>query len=412
MSSGSKPPVLGTALLIAGAAVGAGILGLPVQTGLAGFGPALLAQAAMAGAMLASAWVLASGMLKRQAKDRDLAWLYQQELGRPGRWLLVLGYLVNFYCILVAYLAGAAEVLSALLGRPDLKGLLLICFFVPATALVLFGLEAVRRGNALLIILMLGSLAYLLWHAAGGMQASRLTYTDWAFLPSTLPIIMCSLAFHNMVPLVCRSLDMQPRAVLRALALGVGITLATAVVLTLVVTSVLPLEGSGSSLLAAFKADQPATVPLSRYLGSQAILVAGLLFSICAILTSYLALGTALLNFWGDLLPAKFSGRWPRALLTFLPPLLIVYIYPDLFLTALNLAGGLGVALVFGVGPAIMLLRRSGASRWVRLAGVVLLVLFSAVVVLEVAQESGLLKISPQVEHWTSYQPHPAHSPK
>ncbi len=403
-----KLPVIGTALLIAGAAVGAGILGLPIQTGLAGFGPALVGQLAMAGALLATAWVLAEALIRRRGRERDLAWLYQQELGRGGRWMLIIGYLVNLYGIMVAYLAGAATVLGSLLGRPEWQGTLLLAFFVPATALVLFGLPVVRRGNALLIVLLVGSLLYLLWHAAGGVQVSHLSYRDWSFFPATLPIIMCTLAFHNMVPLICRSLDMQPAPVRRALGIGVAITLVVALVLTLMVVAVLPLQGSSSSLLAAYQDDLPATIPLARHLGSPSILAAGLLFAICAILTSYITLSSALLNFWTDILPPAVANRWYRAGITFLPPLVVVYVYPDLFLKALDVAGGLGIAVIYGVGPAVMLLRRRGGAGWVRMAGVALLVVFGVVVLLELAQELGWLAIRPEVEHWTSYQHLPA----
>jgi tyrosine-specific transport protein len=113
------------------------------------------------------------------------------------------------------------------------------------------------------------------------------------------------------------------------------------------------------------------------------------------------------MGFWRDLWPG--AKRWSRAALTFAPPILVVYLYPDLFLQALDLAGGLGVGLVFGVAPALMLLRWRPASPWVRLGGIALLVLFACIVGLELAQEAGWLQIHPNAEHWTSYQPKSGH---
>ncbi len=410
MARGKRPPVMGMALLIGGAAVGAGILGLPVQTGLAGLLPSVLGQVLLAVALWVTAWIIAEGLIRRDAGNRDLAWLFEQELGPWGRWLTIAGYLVNYYGALVAYLAGAGAVLSTLLGWEGGRAGLTVAFFIPATALGLFGLAVVRRGNAVFMALLGLSLAYLLWRGLQGMQPARLAHTDWGFAPSILPIIMCSLAFHNMVPVTCRSLGYQRGPVRLALVLGMLIPLSLGLLWTLVVVGALPLSGGEGSLLGAFQADQPATLPLAAALHSPGIKVAGMVFSLCAILTSYLAVVVALMGFWRDLWPA--AGRWTRAALTFLPPILVVEIYPDLFLQALDMAGGLGVALVFGVAPALMLLRwRSSSSSssppaaWVRLGGWLLLALFLAVACLELAQEAGWLHLRPEVEHWTSYQP-------
>lgn len=399
-----RPPVLGTALLIAGAAVGAGILGLPVQTGLAGFGPSLVGLVLIALAMWVNAWILAEGLIRHGADKEDLAWLFHRELGAGGRWLTVAGYLVNYYGVMVAYLAGAGAVLAALLNWEAGRPLLTLGFFLPATALALFGVAIVRRGNAFLMLLLGASFLYLLWRSWQGMEPSRLTYTDWGYLPPVLPIIMCSLAFHNMVPLTCRTLGFKRGPILTAMALGTFITLVLSVFLTLAVVGALPLQsGDGASLWSAFQADQPATVPLAQKLNVPGIMTAGSIFSICAILTSYLAVGTALMGFWRDLWPG--AGRWSRAALTFAPPVLVVYLYPDLFLQALDLAGGLGVGLVFGVAPALMLLRWKPRSPWIKLGACGLLILFACLVGLEFAQEAGWLHISPDVENWTSYQP-------
>jgi tyrosine-specific transport protein len=403
-----RPPVLSTALLIAGAAVGAGILGMPVQTGLAGFGPTTIGLLIMALAMWVNAWILAEGLIRRGAGKEDLAWLFHQELGQGGRWLTIAGYLINYYGVMVAYLAGAGAVLAALFKWEAGQSALTLGFFVPATALTLFGVAVVRRGNALLMLLLGASFLYLLWRSWQGMQPARLTYTDWGYLPSVLPIIMCSLAFHNMVPLTCRSLEFKRGPIMAALGLGTLATLVLSLFLTAAVVGALPLQsGDGASLWSAFQADQPATVPLAQSLKAPGIMTAGSIFSICAILTSYLAVGTALMGFWRDLWPG--AKRWSRAALTFIPPIIVVYLYPNLFLEALDLAGGLGVGLVFGVAPALVLLRWRPASPWLRLGGWALLILFAGIVSLELAQEAGWLHINPNVEYWTSYQPRSGH---
>lgn len=409
MSPEPKPPIVSSALLITGAAVGAGILGMPIKTGLAGFWPSLLVQLALAGAMLATCWAIALRLIHHHGEGRDLPWLFERELGRVGRGLLVGGYLIMQYGILVAYLSGSASVLSALLVWPEGKQVLMLCFFVPATALALAGLNVVRWANLVLVVLLAASFLWLVWPAVGATELKRLAYTDWSYVPATFPVIMTGLSFHTMVPLTCRSLGMRRRAIGLAMVTGMAITSVLGILLTLLVSGVLPVSGGPGSLAAAFAADQPATVPLARHLGSATVLMAGLVFSLAAIGTSYLGMGSAMVNFWKDLLPPRLTKRWIRVIIAFGPPLVIVYVYPDLFLEALDLVGGLGVALAFGLGPSLMLMRRSGAPAWTRAVGLVLALFFIGMAALELTQEVGLLKISPHVENWTSYQK--AHTP-
>ncbi len=394
------------ALLVAGAAVGAGILGLPVQTGLAGFWPAAAGLSLMWLVLLLTALVIADAYLRQGRAEADLAGLYHRELGPAGKWAAVGAYFINYYGIMVAYLSGAAAVLGLLTGRADLQGLLMLLFFLVATGACLAGPGLVRRFNALLMLPLLASLVWLLWLALGEVEPARLTYRDWSYLPATLPVITCSLVFHNLVPLVCRELEGGRRAIFRALTWGSLAPWLLGVLCLLVTVGGLPLRGGEGSLLAAFRHDQPATVALARALHSPQIVAAGLVFSLCAILTSYLAVGTTLMRFWADLAPPLARrGTWARALITFAPPLVVVWVWPDLFLSALNLVGGVGLGVLVGVAPALVLLRR-GCANWALPRGVgwLLLALFVGVILLELGQELGLTHLSPQVEHWTSYQ--------
>ena len=404
MSGRKGPPVFGMALLVAGAAVGAGILGLPSQTGFAGFTPSLVGLVLLGAGLLLSALVIAWHYMAAGREDIDLPTLFHEQLGPWGLGLVVVGYFLNFYGIMVAYLAGAGSVLAQLLGHPESQGWLLWAFFLPATLLTVFGLKLVSRANALIMVLLVASFVCLLVQAGAKVEAGRLYHMDWVLFPSILPIIMCSLSFHNMVPLVCRGLKGERGPILKALSLGMAIPVLICLLWVLVVLGAVPLEGKGpGSLLTAFTQDQPATVPLSAALNSPYITLTGMVFSLCAIFTSYLGVGIGLMNFWGDLWPRSTSIKSLRVALTFLPPLLVVNIWPELFLIALNLSGGLGVALIFGVAPALLVIKgRPGTIRPRPVLGWLMLLFFGGMVCLELLQEFGFLAVNPQVEHFTS----------
>lgn len=107
------------ALLIAGTAVGAGVLAIPIQTGLAGLVPAVLGIILVWLAMLCAGLVLAGSLITYPLQNTDLPSLFQNELGTVGKWLSTIGYLIIFYGLMTAYLAGSVSVLGSLFSSAD-----------------------------------------------------------------------------------------------------------------------------------------------------------------------------------------------------------------------------------------------------------------------------------------------------
>jgi tyrosine-specific transport protein len=396
--------MLTVVLLITGTTVGAGMLGLPIKTGLSGLLPSLLGMIVVWGLMLATAWILASRIIASDHTTSDLPTLFQQELGTPGKWLSIIGYLTIFYGLLVAYLSGASSIFVNLIKLPLARQVWVIIFFIVVTGIILFGLDLVRKGNAAIMAVLGISFVFLLIKTGQNLNPRHLTYTDWHFIPSALPIIVCAFAFHAIIPTVCRSLKWQSRACWQALLIGTLLALALNALWVLVVIGALPLTGLGQeNILAAFHENLPATVPLSMAFHSKVITTAGMFFSLAAIITSYFGVGIAFMGFFRDLIYSfgKKSNRFKEALLTFGPPFLIAILYPNLFLKALDLVGGIGLLLVFGCLPGLMILRpKRKPGVWQRLGGYAILCLFVLLIFLELFQELGWLQIHPNIEYW------------
>jgi len=395
--------VWSVSLWVSGASLGAGLLALPVQTGLAGLVPALAGLVFIWILMLGSGIILADFFVDMDQPSAGLFTLFEQGLGRWSRWLVTPGFLLVFYGILVAYLSGSGAVLASLLHLPKLEWLLLLLFFLISTGSVLVGLKFIHRANMGFMILLLGSFMVMLILVGKHIETKNLVYQDWKFLPSALPIILCSFAYQNIIPSVCTSLHNDRAQIRRALFYGTLISLLVNGLWVLVVVGVLPLSGDGS-LLNAFHQNQPATIPLAQSIPSGYIQFFSLLFSLAALFTSYVAVGEGLRNFLADLLGDalnKGNRGWLTAGLTFVPPLLITLVYPQLFLKVLNLVGGLAVALLFGLLPAIILFDqvRKKKDTWQQVIALFLCLIFGLLVLLECGQEIGLLQIQPQVEY-------------
>lgn len=388
--------------VVTGNLIGAGILALPVNTGPAGLWPSLIGNVLIWAFMLTTALVLAGQKSFVENPDADLPTFFEHELGKIGKWICVAANLIILYGLLTAYLSGAASVLISLFGGGS-ESLFVFLFFAVATGITIFGMDIIRKGNALLMGLLWITFIFLVAMCARHVDTARFSYSDWTFLPAAIPVVVTAFHFHNLIPVLCRDLNQDQKAIRQAMFVGTFIGLVMNIMWIVVVLGALPLGGDWPSLMAAFEKNMPATIPLKDVIGSPLFSIAALMFALLAISTSYMANGTALSSFLSDLLNAKTSGRKKlAAALTFGPPLLITLVYPNVFLKALNIVGGVGIDIIFGIFPSALLLKY--ATGWKRTLGGLLVLVFTAILLLEIGQEMGFLDLSPDIEHWTSTQ--------
>ena len=393
------------ALMISGNTIGAGILGLPVLGGMAGALPSVMGLVGIWMVMLGTAFVLARKMIHYGPEVEGLPSLFQKELGPFGEVFATVGYLINYFGILVAYLCGGATIITHLFNVQIQESTVILVLFALLTGITLFGVEVVRKSNTVLMVLLFAAFLYLIMASGKSVHVPWFRYADWRFFPAVFPVFICAFTFHNTIPIVVKVLDYDLPSVNRALLVGTAIPLLLSILWTLSVIGCLPLEGAGDDTLHhAFVKNFPATIPLAHILNSKLFTTVSLIFSLLAIATSYLAVGTGLLNFMKDLTQPLFKkrSRITDALLAFGLPLFITLCYPNLFLVALNVAGGVGIGIVFGILPGMMLLKMRETFKPGLALGMGVILFFGAIMGLELLQETGRLNIKPQVEHWTS----------
>ena len=393
------------ALMISGNTIGAGILGLPILGGMAGALPSVVGLAAIWMVMLGTAFVLAWRMTSYGPEIEGLPSLFQKELGSVGKGFATIGYLINYFGILVAYLCGGATIICHLFNVNVSESIVTLVLFTILTGVTLFGVEVVRKSNAALMALLFVAFLYLIIVSGKSVHPEWFRYADWLFFPAVFPVFICAFTYHNTIPIVVRILDYDRPSVNKALIVGSAIPLILSLLWTLSVIGCLPLEGVGEDTLHnAFEKNFPATIPLAHILHSSVFTTISLIFSLLAIATSYLAVGTGLLNFMKDLTRSLFKkrNRTTDALFAFGLPLLITLCYPDLFLMALNIAGGVGIGIVFGILPGMMLIKARKAFKPGLALGIGVMLFFLVTMGLELLQETDMLKMKPHVEHWTS----------
>lgn len=404
MQKATTQATITNALVVTGNMVGAGILALPVNLGPAGLLPALCAIAFMWCLMTWTALIYSEQKSLVQNETADLPTFFGAELGPAGKWVSIAANLIILYGVLVAYLAGVSSIINHLFATSLPDWVSMVAYFAFATLMTSFGAAVMARGNALLMILMWGTFGALVFMTIPNMSNQNLGFADWTFLPTALPVLITAFHFHNIIPTICRSLKQDRKAIRTAIVGGTFLGLLMNVIWVIVVCLALPLAGGDMSEVYAYKHNLPATIPLAEMITTPGFMQIGLVFSIVAMTTSFMANGTALLSFIRDLTStylniSKMSLVWPLA---FLPPLAVGIFYPDVFLIALNIAGGLGENILFGILPGVLLIRYSAAGSLRKKSGWFLVAAFGAVLLIELGQEFGLLTISPHVESWTA----------
>ncbi|MFI5334579.1 MAG: amino acid permease [Chlamydiales bacterium] len=355
----SKPgSLIGGILLIGGSCIGAGILGLPILTGLAGFVPSLI--------MFFSAWVFMTltGLLLVEANGWfstrvNFVSMVGQALGRFGKILSWLLYLFLFYSLLVAYISGSGGISHTFFQTflnwniPAWAGSL---FFVLLFGVVVYqGTRPVDLWNR---VLMVGKIASYIGMVLLGMKYIRpdlLAHSQPSLALFSLPILVISFGFHNMIPTLTAYMKNDLKRVRLTILGGSLFALVVYLFWEFVVLGIVPVEGPGG-IIDSYRNGQEASQAISKILGISWVSSFAQALAFFAILTAFLAQSLGLVHFLSDGFKIKYKTRENIGItaLALIPPLIFSLIYPDLFLTALNFAGGICAVILFGILPVCM----------------------------------------------------------
>ncbi len=385
--------------LIAGNLIGAGILAMPASLGLGGMGPSLLIMLIYGALMLFSAEVLLREAAATPGVNYNLTSLFQSYLGKFGKWVAVAANLLVLYGLLTAYITGGAKVLGSLLGVSGTPPYLALLIAIIPVTLAVVKLSVIQKYNVFLIIIMMSAFALMVVIGETKADLSRLSHVEWRNVPGAIPLIITAFYFHNIIPVVSAGLNWNEKLIRRAAVCGIFIAFAMCAVWLQTGICALPYEGE-NSIVSAYKAAEPATIPMSRIIGSKTFVVAATVFSLMTVVTAFIGSGIALQGFLRGLLPRASQLLIRAGALA--PPVLIAMIWPDLFLKAVDIVGGIGIVTLFGVLPALVAIRKRTNSRRFRFAGWVFLILALVALSIETAQEFGLTKMHPDadVEYW------------
>ncbi len=346
---------LGATLLIAGCCIGAGMLGLPVVSAVAGFIPSLCAM------ILTYFFATTTGLLLVEAAlwfdhKVHLISLTQHTLGPVGKWVAWMFFLFLFYCIFVAYIDGGGQLftnlLSALFGGsfPREVGVFLCVIIVGAV--VYTGTKSVSYVSRIFLLGLAISYGALIVLGLPYVKGEMLMHQNWKASLATIPILFICFGYQNLVPTVIYYVKKNIRSIRRAIYIGNLIPFIIYALWNFVILGILP----DMDVSKVVRQGDMVTGLLQKASESSAVLFFASTFSFFAILTPFMASTLAFVDFFKDgfkKIPLFHNDSFVFGCVL-VPPTICTLLYPHLFLSALGFAGGFIDAVLFGIIPVLI----------------------------------------------------------
>ena len=350
--------VFGAILLITGCCIGAGMLGMPVMSAMAGFFPSLI--------VFLFSWIFmtTTALLLLEVNlwfsdDVSIISMADRTLGRFGKAVAWICYIFLFYTLGIAYIAGSGELLADFflstfqMNIPNWVGSLAVSALFGL--FVYSGTRTVDLFNRLLMAGLAITYVLLVSFGAPHVKEENLSFTNWSAAPFAIPIMIISFGFHNLIPSLTTYLKGNAKNLKIAIISGSAIALTIYLLWEFVILGLIPLTDQ-QTMVGAMDHNNMATEILSRAVGTNSIVRLTQYFAFFAIVTSFLGNSLSFVDFLADGLNMKKNSQnklW-ICFLVIAPPFSLAMIYPKIFLIALNYAGAFGAVTLFGILPALM----------------------------------------------------------
>lgn len=348
---------MGAVFLILGTCIGGSMLALPMATAHEGLSRTLILMLSAWVMMTAGAFALLSVNLKLP-ENSNLISMAQATLGKTGAvitWITTLGLL---YTLLAGYISGGQDLLAALfsyLHLPVPIWLDAVIFTLLLGYIVFRGIrlvDFVNRGlmSSKLLICILLIVLLIPFAKIGNLSFHHLSGSNSAMTCIT------AFGYASIIPSIRTYLKSHTKKLYWAILLGGLIPLVFYIAWIIAVQSTIPTTNSLSHLSASANPLKGMIEALALHVNNTGINVLANVFTSICILTSFLGVALSLTDFLSDGIKmdkSKITGGLLIALLTLLPPLVIVIISPAIFLQALNYAGILCILLLFCL-PLVM----------------------------------------------------------
>lgn len=313
--------------MITGMTIGAGILGLPYVVGQVGLAIGLV-YILVLGLVMMSLNLMIGEIAVRTGENLQLPGLAGKYLGGIAKNILSVTVIFAGYGALLAYMIGAGQALSALLGGDSL--LWSFFFWSVASFLVWRGLQTVKSAERIFSLSVMMIIAGLSFYILRGFDATIFFHHNFSNIFLPYGVILFAL---NATPAIAEAHAILPgsqRRFKKAVILG------TAIPIVLYMLFVLAVVGASNGSVT-----EVATVGLGVKFGP-AILIFGNIFAVLAMSTAFIGMGMALkqIFIWDYKLP-----KWVADVLIMIVPIALFAIGIRSFVAILEAVGGIFIGI-------------------------------------------------------------------
>lgn len=352
--------IFGSILIVAGTSVGAAMLALPLSTGVLGFFPSLIVFLFSWVLLYYSALLFLEAMLWMESSTNIIS-LSTAILGRPGKIISWSCYLFLLYALTVAYIAGGGALFASFFGSLAFGNVLFFdqawfgsLLIVLLICLLLWkGLGIIDLCNRSLMFVLSISLALLMMSLVPYGKFDNLLHQNWSFLPATTSLVVTSFGFHIVIPSLITYLKRDVGSLLTVLGVGSAIPLILYALWNYLLLGAISIDGE-HGLLAAYKSNI-SIVELISTLDERSVLIkwSVIIFSLAAILTSFLGVGLSLFDFLSDgfRLQKIEMNKLAIFVICFVPSYCVATYDPSIFMLGLEYAGAFGVLTLLVMLP-------------------------------------------------------------
>lgn len=344
--------VVGGTLLIAGTAIGVGMLAMPVATGPGGFVPSVVIY------LICWAFMLCTGLLLLEVslwmpKDTSFISMADKILGPIGRHIFWVVYLFLFVTVMIAHAAGGGSVLLDITGWNIPVWAAILLYSAVLAPVIYLGAHSVDRLNMFLISGVIICYFAFIFISSEHLNFNLLTYSNWGKAWMALPVLFTAFTYQVIIPTLMTYMNRDVKKIRLAIFLGSSIPLLIYLVWEMLILGIIPSEGP-NGLIEAGQKGQNAIGPLKELVPQ--VFQIGKYFAFFALTTSFIPLALSFFDFLADGLKweKKGSKRIFLCAAVFGVPMLIAIAYPDIFLVALGYAGGISCAFLFGLMPPVL----------------------------------------------------------
>ena len=363
-------------MLVMGTLIGGGVLALPIVGIGSGFIPTLCLVLFLWALMLVTGFLFLEVTLSFPTGENSFTSMASKTLGRGGKIITFISYLLLLYALVAAYVAGGGSLLSELFLLANIHipasftGLIFVVFF---GSFVIHGVKAVDYVNRVFFSIKGAFLVLSILLLTPYIDYSKplLKESHFEYLWAGAPIFLCAFGYHVLIPTLTNYLNRQQKTIRLVIFLGTFLTMVIYLFWLFEILGILSIDDFSRFIKEQGSTGEFISI-ITNAINNKWVNFAVNGFANITITTSFLGVSLGLSDFLTDALqrPNTLRGKMEISALTFLPPILFAIFYPQGFILALGYAA-ICVAFSHVMLPALMVwkLRKSKMNSPYRVFG-------------------------------------------